>query len=76
MVRVSALDTLVDLCLRILAGRGRSGRLEAQYVITRVNKVTQSSTGVTAVVELVTLAGARDPEAFTLDSRCSFWLPN
>lgn len=29
-----------------------------------------------AVVELVTLAGARDPEAFTLDSRCSLWLPN
>jgi hypothetical protein len=45
-------------------------------VITRINKVTQSSTGVTAVVELVTLAGARDPEAFTLDSRCSLWLPN
>ena len=73
MGRVSALDTLVDLCLRIPAGGGRSGRLEAQYVITRINEMTQSSTGVTAVVELVTLAGARDPEAFALDS-C--WSPS
>jgi len=76
MVRSSALDTLVDLCLRIPAGGGGSGRLEAQYAIIGSNSVTQSSTGVTAVVELVILAGARDPEAFTLDSRCSLWLLN
>ena len=68
MVRSSALDTLVDLCLRIPAGGGGSGRLETQYVITGSNAVTLSGTGVTTVVELVILAGARDPEAFALDN--------